>query len=371
MSKSEIITLYVKNSSYTYMKAHLLKLPTPSSITYAWNFGSLLGACLIIQLITGVLLSMHYSSSVTLAFFSVVHISLDVNEGWLIRLIHANGASFFFIMIYCHMARGLFFKSFLFVMTWEVGVLLLALFMGVAFLGYVLPWGQMSFWGATVITNMISAVPYLGPAIVEWVWGGFSVGEPTLMRFFSLHFLLPFLGLVLVIFHLILLHDSGSSNPLGLSLSSDKIEFHPLFTVKDLVGLCFLLWCFMGECLSLPFLFMDPENFSEANPLSTPPHIQPEWYFLFAYAILRSIPSKLGGVIALVLSISVFAFLPLSTKTWKNFKSSLHKAVSCSLFGVFITLSWVGAFPVEEPYLIVGQVSTVMYFLCFFLMCLL
>nr|WJQ21811.1 cytochrome b [Myrsidea ptilorhynchi] len=345
----------------------LLKLPTPSSISYMWNFGSMLGVSLSIQVITGLLLSMHYSADLTLAFWSVTHINFDVNSGFLVRFVHANGATFFFVMIYLHISRGLYYKSFMSTpMTWVSGVTIYLLFMGVAFLGYVLPWGQMSYWGATVITNLISAVPYVGLTIVEWVWGGFSVGAPTLSRFYTLHFILPMGGVGLILIHLMFLHSTGSSNPLGLSLSSDKVTFHPFFTIKDILG-------FMGYFLGLlyfsnhaPLAFMDPDNFMEANPLVTPVHIQPEWYFLFAYAILRSIPNKLGGVVGLILSIVILYLLPLVAK--KKSHSKAYQLACLVFFMSFAELTFLGMMPVEEPFSSISIGVALSYFVSFSLL---
>nr|YP_010872798.1 cytochrome b [Franciscoloa funerei]WGU50362.1 cytochrome b [Franciscoloa funerei] len=345
-----------------------MKLPTPSSISLMWNFGSLLGICLMVQIASGVFLTMHYCSGMTAAFGSVVHISSDVNWGSLIRYIHANGATFFFFFIYLHIGRGLFYGSYNLTFTWLMGVVIFFLFMGVAFMGYVLPWGQMSYWGATVITNLVSAIPYLGTTVVEWIWGGFSVSEPTLMRFFTLHFILPLGGVVLVMGHLFFLHETGSNNPLGLMNNSDKISFHPFFTVKDLMGFIFAFFSLAFICLHSPFAFMDPDNFIEANPLVTPVHIQPEWYFLFAYAILRSIPSKLGGVIAMVFSIAILMLLPLLKKSKNVHSNKLYQVLFLNQVLMFISLTWIGALPVEVPFLFIGQILSLIYFINFFLM---
>nr|WNE90731.1 cytochrome b [Actornithophilus gracilis] len=343
----------------------MIKLPTPTSITFFWNFGSLLGLCLMIQIATGIFLTMHYCPSITKAFMSVVHINNDVNYGWFIRYCHSNGATFFFLFIYLHISRGLYFKSFKFWTVWNSGVVIFLLFMGVAFLGYVLPWGQMSYWGGTVITNLVSALPYLGPSVVEWLWGGFSVSEPTLSRFFTLHFLLPLLGSALVMGHLFFLHETGSSNPLGLYPNYDKISFHPFFTVKDLLGFLFFWFALVFVCFYTPFMFMDPDNFIEANPMVTPVHIQPEWYFLFAYAILRSIPSKLGGVMALLMSILILLLLPLSQGKNGPYLTKLFQILISFQYLIFLILTWIGALPVESPYLLVGQVFSFLYFLNF------
>nr|APX39912.1 cytochrome b [Stylosomus rugithorax] len=342
----------------------LIDLPTPSNISYMWNLGSLLGLCLIIQVITGIFLAMHYCPNVALAFDSVSHICRDVNNGWLIRITHANGASFFFICLYIHIGRGIYYSSFNLLETWMSGVTLFFIVMATAFLGYVLPWGQMSFWGATVITNLVSAIPYLGTAIVQWLWGGFAVDNATLTRFFALHFLMPFVIIALMMIHLMFLHQSGSSNPLGTTYNIDKIPFHPYFTFKDILGIMVSIMLMMTLILSNPYILGDPDNFTPANPLITPIHIQPEWYFLFAYAILRSIPNKLGGVIALVASIAILYILPFSNT--KMFKSSQFyppsKFMFWSLFSIVLLLTWIGARPVEDPYIYIGQVLTILYF---------
>nr|AEP27620.1 cytochrome b [Brachytemnus porcatus] len=345
----------------------LIFLPTPSNITIMWNFGSLLGLCLLTQILTGLFLSMHYCPNIDLAFNSVAHICRNVNYGWLLRTLHANGASFFFICLYIHIGRGLYYSSYYLTETWMSGVTIFFLVMATAFLGYVLPWGQMSFWGATVITNLVSAIPYLGNNIVQWIWGGFAVDNATLTRFYSFHFVLPFVISGLVIIHLMFLHQTGSSNPLGTNSNIDKVSFHPFFTFKDIVG--FLVMMFLLTILSLkaPYLLSDPDNFIPANPLVTPVHIQPEWYFLFAYAILRSIPSKLGGVIALAMSIAILYPQPFLNK--KKMQSTqfypLNKILFWSLFTIIILLTWIGARPVEAPFIYTGQILTIFYFLYF------
>lgn len=343
----------------------LVDLPTPANISAWWNFGSLLGLCLGIQIVTGLFLAIHYTCDVTIAFNSVVHICRDVNNGWLLRTLHANGASFFFICIYLHVGRGIYYGSYLFTPTWIVGVLLLFLTIGTAFIGYVLPWGQISFWGATVITNLLSAIPYLGTYLVQWVWGGFAVDNATLTRFFTIHFLLPFIIAAFTIIHLLFLHSTGSNNPLGLNSNIIKISFHPYFTFKDVVGIFVLLIFLVGLTLTNPYLLGDPDNFIPANPLITPPHIQPEWYFLFAYAILRSIPNKLGGVIALVLSIAILFILPFYHL--RKFRGIQFYPINKILFWIIVVtiilLTWIGAKPVEDPYVLTGQILTVVYFL--------
>nr|WRW53951.1 cytochrome b [Homoderus mellyi] len=342
----------------------LIDLPSPSNISAWWNFGSLLGLCLMIQIITGVFLAMHYTANIELAFNSVIHISRDVNYGWILRTTHANGASLFFICLYLHVGRGLYYSSYTLELTWTAGVMILFCVMATAFLGYVLPWGQMSFWGATVITNLLSAIPFLGTSIVQWLWGGFAVDNATLTRFFALHFLLPFIVSALVMIHLLFLHQTGSSNPLGTNSNIDKIPFHPYFSYKDIFGYMITTSFLTLLILMSPNLLGDPENFIPANPLVTPVHIQPEWYFLFAYAILRSIPNKLGGVIALLLSIAILLIVPFMNK--KKVQSTQFYPINKILFWTFVAivflLTWIGARPVEDPYILTGQILTILYF---------
>lgn len=345
----------------------LVDLPTPSNISTLWNFGSLLGVCLTIQLITGVFLSIHYCPNIDSAFNRVAHICRDVNQGWLIRTLHANGASIFFVCLYVHAGRGIYYRSYNLIHTWIVGVIILFITIATAFLGYVLPWGQISFWGATVITNLLSAIPYLGTTIVQWIWGGFAVDNATLNRFFSFHFILPFVIIAIVIIHLLFLHQTGSNNPLGVKRNIDKIPFHPYFTFKDILGFIIIIIVLTIISLIDPYVLGDPDNFTPANPLVTPVHIQPEWYFLFAYAILRSIPNKLGGVIALVISIAILLILPFSNK--KKFASNQFYPINKMLFWTIVALvtilTWIGARPVEDPYIITGQTLTILYFIYF------
>jgi len=347
----------------------LVDLPSPSNLSTLWNFGSLLGLCLVTQLLTGLFLAMHFCADVSLAFSRVRHIRRDVNYGWILRILHANGASFFFICLYLHVGRGLYYGSFLFELTWIVGVLILLAVMATAFLGYVLPWGQMSFWGATVITNLFSAIPYIGEDLVKWIWGGFAVDNPTLTRFFSLHFLLPFIVAAIRIIHLLFLHQTGRRNPLGVRRNFDKIRFHPYFRLKDIFGIFIIFFLLFIICFSSPWLLGDPENFIPANPLVTPVHIQPEWYFLMAYAILRSIPNKLGGVVALALSILILIVCPFLPKT--KFRGlvfyPLNKFYYWTHINTVCLLTWIGARPVEDPYILVGQILSCIYFSYYFI----
>nr|ABY73322.1 cytochrome b [Saimiri sciureus macrodon] len=355
--KTHPLTKIINNS--------FIDLPTPSNISFWWNLGSLLGACLIIQITTGLFLAMHYTPDTQTAFSSVAHITRDVNHGWTIRYMHANGASMFFMCLFLHIGRGLYYGSFLSRETWNIGTILLLTTMATAFMGYVLPWGQMSLWGATVITNLLSAIPYVGSSLVEWVWGGFSVDKATLTRFFTFHFVLPFIIAALATIHLLFLHETGSNNPSGMTSNPDKITFHPYYTIKDILGLILLLLLLMSLTLFMPDLLTDPDNYTLANPLSTPPHIKPEWYFLFAYAILRSIPNKLGGVLALVLSILVLMIIP--TTHLSNQQSMTFRPITQIMFWMLtanlLTLTWIGGQPVEYPFTIIGQIASIMYFL--------
>nr|YP_010693431.1 cytochrome b [Gonopsimorpha nigrosignata]WCB99313.1 cytochrome b [Gonopsimorpha nigrosignata] len=347
----------------------LIDLPTPSTISLWWNFGSLLGMCLMIQIISGLFLAMHYTANIEMAYNSVIHICRDVNNGWIMRNTHANGASMFFMCMYMHIGRGLYYGSYKFLMTWIIGMILLLTTMATAFLGYVLPWGQMSLWGATVITNLMSAIPYLGNMMVMWLWGGFSVDNATLTRFFTMHFIFPFLIAGMVMIHLLFLHQTGSNNPLGLNSNYDKSPFHPYFSTKDLMSMTIALFMFSMLIMLEPRMLGDPENFIPANSLVTPVHIQPEWYFLFAYAILRSIPNKLGGVIAMIMSI-VIIILPAIMNKNKFQGMTFYppmKIMFWMMVVIIIMLTWVGARPAEEPYIFTGQMLTVMYFSFFFM----
>nr|UJY53609.1 cytochrome b [Microtus majori] len=341
-----------------------IDLPAPSNISSWWNFGSLLGLCLVVQILTGLFLAMHYTSDTATAFSSVAHICRDVNYGWLIRYMHANGASMFFICLFLHVGRGVYYGSYNMIETWNMGIILLFAVMATAFMGYVLPWGQMSFWGATVITNLLSAIPYIGTTLVEWIWGGFSVDKATLTRFFAFHFILPFIITALVLVHLLFLHETGSNNPTGLNSDADKIPFHPYYTIKDFLGVLILLMAFMILTLFFPDILGDPDNYTPANPLNTPPHIKPEWYFLFAYAILRSIPNKLGGVLALILSILILSIMPL-LHTSKQ-RALTFRPITQTMYWILVAdlliLTWIGGQPVEYPFIIIGQTASIAYF---------
>lgn len=350
----------------------LIDLPAPSNLSYMWGFGSLLGLCLIIQIASGIFLAMHYCAHVDLAFASVEHIMRDVNAGWILRYVHANGASMFFIMVYLHVARGIYYGSYTAPrqIVWGVGVVILIVMMATAFIGYVLPWGQMSFWGATVITNLISAIPFIGKDIVEWVWGGFSVSNATLNRFFSLHYLLPFVLAGLAVVHLIALHEHGSNNPIGVDGNIDKVPFHPYYSIKDLFGYALFAIFFASFVFFAPNVLGHADNYIPANPMVTPAHIVPEWYFLPQYAILRSIPDKLLGVIALFGSLLILLALPFVHTS--KVRSMAFRPISKVLFWFFVAdfvlLTIFGAMPVEEPYVTISQICTIFYFSYFLIL---
>jgi ubiquinol-cytochrome c reductase cytochrome b subunit len=353
----------------TVVSNHIVYYPTPINLTYFWSFGSLAGMALVIQILSGVFLAMHYTPEVTLAFLSVEHIMRDVPEGFLLRYIHANGASMFFLIVYLHMFRGLYYGSYAYPRThlWLSGCAIFVLMMGTGFMGYVLPWGQMSLWGATVITNLASAIPVAGPSIVEWLWGGFSVDNPTLNRFFSIHYLLPFLIAGMALAHLALLHVDGSNNPLGIDSKIDKLNFYPYFYVKDLTAFYMFIALFSFFVLYYPNSLGHPDNYIEADPLVTPAHIVPEWYFLPYYAILRSIPNKLGGVVAMGLSLACLFLVAVITNT--KVRSCKFRFLQQKLFWVifadFLILGWIGQKEVETPFIEVGQVATLFYFFYF------
>jgi len=372
---------------FTFMEHELNEYPTPRNLSYWWNFGSLSGIMLVIMIVTGIFLAMQYTPHVNYAFDSVERIMRDVNYGWLMRYLHMNGASFFFILVYIHLFRGLFYGSYKAPreLLWMLGVVILLLMMATAFMGYVLPWGQMSFWGATVITNLFSAIPGVGQDIVTWLWGGFAVDNPTLNRFYSLHYLLPFIIVAVVGLHLIALHQHGSGNPLGIDSKGpqDSIPFHPYYTVKDMFGLGVFLIVYAAFVFYMPNALGDPQNYVQANPLQTPPEIVPEWYFLPFYAMLRSVPdilfvqAKLAGVIAMFSSIFVLFFLPwLDTSRVRSAHfRPVYKWVFWLLLLDVIMLGWVGAHRPDLPafhifghpitYISIGQIGTLYYFFHF------
>ncbi len=358
-----------KKSLFAVINNHLIDYPTPINLNYFYGFGSLAGVMLVIQILTGIFLAMHYTPHIDLAFNSVEHIMRDVNNGWLIRYTHANGASFFFIVVYVHIFRGLYYGSYITPREslWCSGVVIFILMMATAFMGYVLPWGQMSFWGATVITNLFSAVPLVGKDIVDWLWGGFAVDNPTLNRFFSLHFTLPFVIAGAVLIHLVLLHEVGSNNPLGLTLKTENVPFYPYFYTKDLFGLMVLLFVFFIFVFYYPNTLGHPDNYIEANPMKTPLHIVPEWYFLPFYAILRSIPNKIGGVIAMFASLLVMLTIPFtnSSEIRSTAFRPIFKVCYWLLVVAFFLLGWVGQMPVEYPYTEIGVISMIYYFAFF------
>jgi ubiquinol-cytochrome c reductase cytochrome b subunit len=361
-----------KNYLFALVDSHIIHYPTPICLTYAWSFGALAGICLVIQMISGIFLAMHYTPHIDLAFSSVEHIMRDVKHGWLIRYIHANGASMFFIVVYCHICRGLYYGSYMEPrqLLWCSGVIIFLLMMGTAFTGYVLPWGQMSFWGATVITSMVTAIPIAGQPIVQWLWGGYTVGNPTLNRFFSLHFVLPFVIVGLTLIHLILLHKDGSNSPIGSDTGVDDVPFYPYFFSKDAFALvCFLL-VFSIFVLYFPNTLNHPDNYIPADTLQTPAHVVPEWYFLPYYAILRSIPHKAGGIIAMVGSILVLLIVPfINTSDVRNTTyRPIFKICFWLFIADFIILTWVGQKPVRDTFILVGQVGTLYYFTFFMIL---
>jgi len=342
---------------------------TPSNLTYAWNFGSLAVLCLVIQILSGVFLAMHYTPHADLAFLSVEHIMRDVQGGWLVRYIHANGASMFFVVVFLHIFRGLYYTSYIWPrqFVWVFGVVLLLLMIITAFLGYVLPWGQMSFWGATVITNLVTAVPLFGNDIVLWLWGGYSIGNATLNRFFSLHFLLPFIIFAVSAIHIILLQHHSSNNPCGVVFQADMIPFSPYYLIKDVWGILLFLAFYGFFLFYAPNLLNHPDNYIKANPLVTPAHIVPEWYFLPFYAILRAVPDKLFGVIALLLAIIVLAFLPfISLAVTRSIRfRPLSKVLFYFIACDAALLGWVGGKVASYPYVQIGQFAAFFYFLYF------
>ena len=359
--KKNVILNTAHHSAVTY--------PCPVTLTYWWNFGSLAFVCLLLQIITGIFLAMHYVPNADLAFNSVEHIMRDINNGWLIRYLHANGASMFFLVVYVHMFRGLYYGSYSFPrqLVWCTGVIILLIMILTAFLGYVLPWGQMSFWAATVITNLVSAVPYIGIDILNWLWGGYSVDNATLNRFFSFHYLFPFILVGLVGLHLVYLHENGSNNPLGIMFNGDKIPFTPYFTIKDIFGVSLFFIIFSYFVFFDPVYLGHPDNFIPANPLVTPTHIVPEWYFLPFYAILRSVPDKLFGVILLLASIIILLVFPfiIKAKVHTGYFRPLYQIFFWFFFFNSLLLGWIGGKAIEEPYYLLGQLFTIFYFLYF------
>jgi len=356
-----------KHPLLSLFSSHIIEYPTPINLNYMWSFGSAAGICLVIQIITGIFLAMYYTPHIDYAFFSIEFIMRNVNNGWIIRYLHANGASIFFIVVYCHILRGLYFGSYIQPrgLLWMSGVLLLILMMATAFIGYVLPWGQMSFWGVTVITNFFSAIPYVGKSIVEWLWGGFSIGNPTLNRFFSFHYLFPFIIAGVSIFHLSLLHIDGSNNPLGIKSTSNKINFYPYFYVKDLFAFFVLICLFLFLLFYYPNLLGHSDNYIQSDSMKTPPHIVPEWYFLPFYAILKSIPHKLGGILAMGGSLIILLLLPFihfSKIRVATFKL-IYKVNFWLILTTFIFLMWVGPKSTDHLYyVVIGQFLTFSYF---------
>jgi ubiquinol-cytochrome c reductase cytochrome b subunit len=358
-----------KNYLYGFLASHVVYYPSPITLTYAWSFGSLAGICLVIQILSGIFLAMHYTPDISLAFSSVEYIMRDIKNGWLIRYIHANGASMFFIVVYAHICRGLYYGSYMKPreLLWCSGVIIFLLMMGTAFTGYVLPWGQMSFWGATVITNMVTAIPIAGKTIVQWLWGGYTVNNPTLHRFFSIHFFLPFLIAGMSLIHLALLHKEGSSNPIGSDAGIDDLPFYPYFVSKDVFAFFSFLVFFATFVFYFPNTLNHPDNYIPADPLQTPAHVVPEWYFLSYYAILRSIPHKAGGIVAMGGAILVLFLIPFIYHS--DVRNTTYRPLFKICFWLFVSdfiiLTWIGQKPVRDTFIWVGQLATAYYFLFF------
>jgi len=354
------------------VNSYVIDSPQPSNISYWWNLGSLLALCLVIQLATGIFLAMHYSSNINLAFYSVQHIMMDVNYGWVVRYCHSNGAAFFFIFVYAHMARGIYYGSYRAprIAVWYIGVVIFLLMIITGFLGYCLVYGQMSHWGATVITNLVTAVPLIGHSIAEFIWGSSSVSNPTIQRFFSLHYLLPFILAAVSILHLLAIHQHGSSNPLGITGNIDRIPMAPYFLFKDLITIFVFLLVYSILVFYFPNALGDTENYIEGNPLVTPAAIVPEFYLLPFYAILRSIPDKLGGVIAMLAAILILLTLPFVD--FSIIRGNAFKTISKLLYGIFvcnfILLGCLGAQHIEVPFILLGQISTIIYFAYFLIL---
>nr|ABC86664.1 cytochrome b [Xenos vesparum]CAL18262.1 cytochrome b [Xenos vesparum] len=350
-------------TNYKMMKNNLMNIPIPSSISYMWNFGSILLVCFFTQFITGLMLTMYYLPLASQAHFSIFFLMRETSTGWLIRLIHCNMASIYFMALYIHLSRNLFFKSFY--LPWFSGSMIFIMSMGTAFLGYILPWGQMSYWGAMVITNLMTTIPYIGDLLLTWIWGNLTISSFTLTRFYMMHFMLPFLILLLIILHIYSLHLTGSSNPLGTK-NNDMISFHPYFLWKDFLGFIIMFFSLIMIISLYPFFLLNPENFNLANPLLTPPHIEPEWYFLYAYSILRSIPNKLGGTIALFMSVFLLFIIPFMNNIKLNNKfSPINKFLITMFFFNFFMLTITGMLPIEQPFQLISKIFTVMYFLYF------
>lgn len=358
--------LLKSNKLRSIINSYIVDSPQPSNISYMWNFGSLLATCLGIQIVTGVILAMHYTPNVDLAFISVEHIMRDVNYGWMIRYLHANTASFFFIFVYLHIGRGMYYGSYKSprILPWSIGVIILVLMMGTAFLGYVLPYGQMSLWGATVITNMLSAIPWIGQDFVQFVWGGFSVNNATLNRFFSLHYLLPFILAALAILHMMTLHVNGSSNPLGVSSNVDRVPMHPYYMFKDLITIFLFFLILSIIVFYLPNVMGHSDNYIPANPMQTPPSIVPEWYLLPYYAILRSIPNKLLGVVGMLASLLILLAMPVLDRS--RIRGAQFRPLMKFSFWVFVRdfffLMYIGSQHAEEPFVTLGSIRTAIYF---------
>lgn len=353
MRKDEKIFHIINNS--------LWDLPSPSTITYFWNFGSTLGICLVVQVLTGLLLTLHYTSYAEESFSSIVEIMREVWSGWVIRFIHINGASVFFFFIYLHLFRGIFYVRAVHEKVWARGVTIIILLIAISFLGYVLPWGQISYWAVAVITNLFSVIPIVGSEVVQWVWGGFSVRSPTLTRFYSFHFLFPFILMFLTIIHLVFLHKEGSRNRLGINRNMDKIQFHPYFTVKDTVFIILIMVASIMISFFIPYALGDAVNNVPANAMQTPVHIQPEWYFLPSYAILRSLPRKTAGVLALLLSVTIFYIIPIFKMKFSRKFRSYRTIIFWTIIAFFLFLIKIGALPAEEPYVEIRKWGAMVY----------
>lgn len=356
-----------KNYLVQILNYFLLDLASPRNLLRFWNFGFILGISIVIQVLRGFLLSLYYNDSVNYAFYSVMYLILEVENGYELRFIHSRGARLLFFLIFIHIGRRVWFKSYYILEVWESGVIIFLILIIVSFLGYVLPWGQMSFWAATVITNSLYVIPYVGGDVLEWVWGGFRVGAPTLSRFFILHYIFPFVILVLRLIHLVFLHVNGRSNSLGVTSINDKVEFHRFYLLKDLVSFSLILFMFRMFLLLIPFIFIDSENFLFVDIIKTPEHIKPEWYFLFAYCILRRIPNKLGGVIGLVIRIVILILLPLITRRYFKFNDYLNSYLVVFHYLVFAILTWLGGCVAEWPYRSLGGLIRMLYFMLFFI----